>query len=244
MTHKTNPISNRLPLTKNWRSKWFANHMIAYNVIEDAAIRSLIDVTYGKNAAIERVEIERSPQDVKIIIHTAKPGVVIGRGGAGIKAMREKMARTLQSFRDKNLRQYVRSENERKKSLPAGLKIEIVEIKAPELYAMLVAQTIASQIENRFPYRRAVRQAIEKTMQRGAQGMKISVSGRLNGSDIARREKYAEGTVPLSTLKNEIDYAHVDAKTASYGTIGVKVWIYRGERPVAPATATQDRQGR
>ena len=215
--------------------------MIAYNVIEDAAIRALVETIYGKNAAIERVEIERSPQDVRILIHTAKPGIVIGRGGAGIKALREKMARMLQSFRDKNLRQYVRSESERKKSLPAGLKIDIVEIKAPELYAMLVAQTIASQIENRFPYRRAVRQAIEKTMQRGAQGMKISVGGRLNGSDIARREKFAEGTVPLSTLRNEIDYAHVDAKTASYGTIGVKVWIYRGERFNQPAVTQSQR---
>ena len=230
MSHKTNPLANRLPLTKNWRSKWFAENFLAYNIVEDVSIRKLIDTHYPTDAAIEFIEIERSPQEVRIIVHTAKPGVVIGRGGKGVQDLRLKLGRALQSFRDRNIRHYVRTEADKQKSLPSGLKLEIVEIKNPELHATLVAQTIAHQIENRFPYRRAVRQAIEKTMQRGAQGIRISVAGRLNGSDIARREKFSEGTVPLSTLRNDIDYGQIDAKTASYGTIGVKVWIYRGDR--------------
>lgn len=242
MSHKTNPIANRLPLTKQWRSLWYADHLLAYNIVEDEKIRSIIDAQYQKDAAIERVEISRSSQEVKVTIHTGKPGIVIGRGGAGVKALRELLGRKLQSFRDLNLRQYVRTVSDRKKTLPTGLKLEIVEIKNPELYAMLVAQTIAHQIENRMPYRRAVRQAIEKTSQRGAKGIRITVAGRLNGADIARREKFSEGTVPLSTLRNDIDYGHIDAKTTSYGTVGVKVWIYRGDR-LSDALRPQNRQG-
>ncbi|MBI4032195.1 30S ribosomal protein S3 [Candidatus Berkelbacteria bacterium] len=230
MSHKTNPISNRLPLTKQWRSRWFAEHMIAYNVVEDAEIRRVIGTLYGKNAAIERVEIERSAQEIRVIISTAKPGVVIGRGGQGVQAMRGLLERKLQSFRDKNLRHYVRSGSEQKKALPTGLKLEIVEIKAPELHAMLVAQNIAQQLENRIAFRRAIRQAVEKTMQRGAQGIKVTVSGRLGGSDIARTEKAVQGTVPLSTLRNDIDYGHVDAQVVGFGTIGVRVWVYRGDK--------------
>ncbi|MBI2590165.1 30S ribosomal protein S3 [Candidatus Berkelbacteria bacterium] len=230
MSHKTHPLANRLPLTREWRSKWFATHLAPYNIIEDAFIRRLITTTYRKDAAIERVEIERNAQEVKVIIHTAKPGIVIGRGGAGVQGLRTTLERKLQSFRDRNLSNYVRVASERKKDLPTGLKLEIIEIKAPELYAALVAQTIAHQIENRMPYRRVVRQAIERTIQRNAQGIRIAVAGRLNGADIARREKFSEGTVPLSTFRNDIDYAHFDAKTSSYGTIGVKVWIYRGDR--------------
>lgn len=242
MSHKTNPISNRLPLTKQWRSRWFAEHMIAYNVVEDAEIRRVVGALYTKNASIERIELERSAQEVRVIIHTAKPGVVIGRGGAGVQALRTTLERKLQSFRDKNLRHYVRSGTEQKKTLPSQLKLEIVEIKAPELHAMLVAQNIASQLENRIAFRRAIRQGVEKTMQRGAQGIKITVSGRLGGSDIARTEKSVQGTVPLSTLRNDIDYAHVDAKVVGFGTIGVKVWIYRGDKLNA-ALPTQS-QGR
>ncbi|MBI4185546.1 30S ribosomal protein S3 [Candidatus Berkelbacteria bacterium] len=241
MSHKTNPLANRLPLTKRWRSIWYSDHLLAFNVIEDEFIRRLIAKQYQKDASIETVEIERSPQEVKIVVHTAKPGVVIGRGGAGIKALREQMQRQLQSFRDRHLRQYVTTVTDRKKSLPTGLKLEIVEIKNPELHATLVAQSIAYQIENRMSYRRAVRQSIEKTMQRGAQGIRISIAGRLNGADIARQEKFSEGTVPLSTLRNDIDYGQVDAKTSSYGTIGVKVWVYRGDR-LADALKPQARR--
>ncbi len=241
MSHKTNPLANRLPLSRQWRSKWFAEHMIAYNVIEDAQIRRLIGELYGKNAAIDTIELERSAQEVKVVIHTGKPGIVIGRGGAGVKELRGKLERKVQSFRDRNLRHYVRTTSERQKSLPRLLRIDIVEIKAPELHAALVAQSIASQIENRISYRRAAKQALEKTIQRGAKGIRISIAGRLGGSDIARREKYSEGTVPLSTLRNDIDYAHVDAKTSSYGTIGVKVWVYRGDR-LAEALQPQGRR--
>lgn len=229
MSHKTTPLANRLPLTKDWRSKWFSANA-AYLINEDVAIRKLIDGQYGKNASIERVEIMRGSQDVKVIIHTAKPGMVIGRGGQGIQQLRSLLERKLQSFRHRHLARFVHGEGERKQLMNPALKIEIVEIKAPELHAMLVAQSIAHQVERRIAYRRAIRQAIEKTMQRSAKGIRISISGRLGGGDIARQEKFSEGTVPLSTFRNDIDYAHVDAKTTSYGTIGVKVWIYRGDR--------------
>lgn len=230
MSHKTNPIANRLPLTKEWRSKWFNESLTAYYINEDAVIRKLIEKQFDKNASIERVEITRSSQEVRVVIHTAKPGIVIGRGGAGIQALRVLLERRLQSYRHRQLARYVRSESDRKFIEHLILKIEIVEIKAPELHASLVAQSIAHQIERRIAYRRAIRQAIEKTIERGARGIRVSIAGRLGGSDIARQEKYAEGTVPLATLRNDIDYAHVDAKTSSYGTIGIKVWIYRGDR--------------
>lgn len=230
MSHKTNPMANRLPLTKRWSSTWYADHLLAFNIIEDEFIRRLIDKTYTKDAAIESVAIERSPQEVKIVIHTGKPGVVIGRGGKGVQTLRETLGRRLQSFRELNVRHYVRNRTDAVKSLPTSLKLDISEVKNVELHATLVGKNIAYQIENRMPYRRAVRQSIEKTMQRGAQGIRISISGRLNGADIARQEKYSEGTVPLSTLRNDIDYGQVDAKTASHGTIGVKVWIYRGDK--------------
>lgn len=240
MSHKTTPLANRLPLTKEWRSKWFTDHL-AYAINEDAAIRKLIDKQYGKNASIERVEIMRTSQELKLMLHTAKPGMVIGRGGQGIQQLRTLLERKLQSFRHRRLHMYVHSEGDRKQLSSILLKIEIVEIKAPELHAALVAQSIAHQVERRIAYRRAIRQAIEKTMQRGAKGIKISISGRLSGSDIARQEKFSEGTVPLSTFRNDIDYAHVDAKTSSYGTIGVKVWVYRGDR-LAEALKPQGRR--
>ena len=229
MSHKTTPLANRISLTKEWRSKWFSDHK-AYLINEDNAIRKLIEKQYGKNASVERVEIMRGSQDLKIITHTAKPGMIIGRGGQGIQQLRTLLERKLQSFRYRNLARFVHSEGERKQLANPLLKLEIVEIKAPELYASLVSQSIAYQIEKRSAYRRVVKQAIEKTIQRGAKGIRVSVAGRLNGSDIARQEKFSEGTVPLSTFRNDIDYAHFDAKTTSYGTIGVKVWIYRGDR--------------
>lgn len=230
MSHKTNPVSNRLPLNKNWSSKWFSQSGTAYNIIEDAQIRKFIEKHYGKEASIGLVEIERNSKEVKILIHTAKPGVVIGRSGAGINDARNLLERRLQSFRHKNFTSYSSPNANWQKDLPKHLKVEILEIKAPELNAQIVANQIALQIEKRSPYRRLVKQAIEKTMQRGAKGIKISVAGRLNGSEIARQEKFAEGTVPLQTFRNDIGYAHADAKTSAYGTIGVKVWIYRGDK--------------
>lgn len=231
MSHKTNPIANRLPLTKQWRSRWFAHrHLVAFSIIEDAQIRSLIKNLYGKDGGIERIEIERNSQEIKVNIHTARPGVVIGRSGQGIQNLRNLLERKIQSFRDLNTSVYIRSKTDLKKLLPQKLKLEIAEVRSPELHAALVAQSIAHQIEKRAPYRRAVKQAMEKTMQKDAKGIKISVAGRLGGTDIARREKFSVGTVPLSTFRNDIDYAHADAKTTAYGTIGVKVWIYRGDK--------------
>lgn len=242
MSHKTSPLANRLPLNKAWRSKWFSEHT-AYLVNEDAVIRKLIDAQYGKNASIEGVEITRSSQGVRVLLHTGKPGMVIGRGGAGIQLLRTLLERKLQSFRHRNLARYVHGEGDRKQLAGMTLKIDIVEIKIPELHAALVAQSIAHQIERRIAYRRAVRQAIEKTMQRNAKGIKVSVSGRIGGSDIARQEKFSEGTVPLSTFRNDIDYAQVVAKTTSFGTIGVKVWIYRGDRLAEALKPQSQREG-
>lgn len=230
MSHKTNPISNRLPLNKSWRSKWFNQNLRPFYVIEDAEIRRLIADKYQKEGGIEKVEIERSTKEVKVIIHTSRPGIVIGRSGQGIQELRALLERKLQSFREKNFDVYIRSKTDFKKALPKVLKIEIVEIKVAELHAQLVAQNIAFQIERRVPYRRVVKQALEKTMQKGAKGIKISVAGRLGGSEIARREKFSQGTIPLQTFRNDVDFVHVDAKTSSFGTIGVKVWIYRGDR--------------
>ncbi|MCA9388389.1 30S ribosomal protein S3 [Candidatus Berkelbacteria bacterium] len=240
MSHKTNPISNRLPLTKQWRSRWYADNLIAYYILEDAAVRDLLSKRFGNNAGVERVEIQRNSQELMIMIHTSKPGIVIGRGGAGIKELRVQLERKLQSFRYRNFPLYVKSAADQKTIESMKLKIEIVEIKAPELHSSLVAQSIANQIERRIAYRRAIKQAIERTVQRNAKGIRVSISGRLNGADIARTEKFSEGTVPLSTLRNDIDYAHVDAHT-TYGVIGIKVWIYRGDK-LADALKPQGRR--
>ncbi len=229
MSHKTNPISNRLPLNKNWSSKWFSASGTAYNIIEDAEIRRLLASHYSKEASIGLVEIERNSKEIKIVLHTSKPGVVIGRSGAGINEAKSLLDRKIQSFRHRVFASYS-SPNANASDLPKNIKIEIVEIKSPELNAQVVAQQIALQIEKRASYRRLIKQAIERTMQRGAKGIKIRIAGRLNGAEIARKEKFSEGTVPLQTFRNDISYAHADAKTTAHGTIGIKVWIYRGDK--------------
>ena len=207
MGQKVNPISMRLQVNKNWRSKWFANKReYASHLTDDLKVRRLIDKKTGSRAAINRVDIERSPNQVTITIQTGKAGVVIGRGGAGVNELK--------------------AEIEKIYNIPARINIE--EIKKSELYAKLVAENIANSLERRIAFRRAIKQASAATMRAGAKGIRIQVAGRMNGAEMARTEKEVQDSVPLHTIRADIDYAHAGAKTPA-GVIGVKVWIYKGE---------------
>lgn len=208
MGQKVNPISFRLQITKNWDSRWFAGKReFAKWLAEDIKIRDLVEKRFESRPTIDRVEIERSANLITITIHTAKAGVVIGRGGSGItelKALIEKIA-----------------------SLPTRINIE--EVKRPELSAKLVSENIARQLERRVNFRRATKMTAQSVMNAGAKGIRIQVAGRLNNAEMARREKLIEGSVPLHTLRADIDFHTARAQTPA-GIIGVKVWIYKGER--------------
>jgi len=208
MGQKVNPISFRLQVYKDWSSRWFASKRdFSKWLTEDIKIRELIEKRFESRPTINRIDIERSANLITITIYTAKAGVVIGRGGTGVtelKAMIEKIA-----------------------SLPTRLNIE--EVKRPELAAKLVAENIARQLERRVNFRRAIKMTAQNTMAAGAKGVRIQVAGRLNNAEMARREKVIEGSVPLHTLRADIDYCGTYAKTPA-GVIGVKVWIYKGER--------------
>jgi len=207
MGQKVNPISMRLQVNKNWRSKWFASRREYRQFLEDdLRVRKLIDVKYGSRAAINIVDIERSPNLVTVTIHTAKAGVVIGRGGSGTEELKNSIGAIYK----------------------VPVRINIQELKKPEMYAKLVAENIAYQLERRINFRRAIKMASAATMRAGAKGVRIEVAGRLNNADMARREKSIEGSVPLHTLRADIDYALATAKTGA-GIIGVKVWINKGE---------------
>jgi len=207
MGQKVNPISMRLQVNKDWRSKWFVGKReYAKYLADDLKVRRMITNKLGSRAAINKVDIERSPNLVTVTISTAKAGVVIGRGGSGaqeLKAAIEKIYGT-------------------------QTRVNIEEIKKPEMYAKLVAENIAHQLERRMSFRRAIKSASAATMRAGAKGIRIEVSGRLNGAEMSRREKEVAGSVPLHTLRADIDYAQIGARTAA-GIIGVKVWIYKGE---------------
>jgi small subunit ribosomal protein S3 len=202
---KVNPIGMRVGIIRDWESKWYAEKNYADLLHEDIKIREYIENRL-KDASVSGIEIERAANRVNITIHTAKPGMVIGKGGSEVEALRK----SLNALTGKKVH------------------INIVEIKKADLDAKLVADNIARQLENRVSFRRAQKQAIQRTMRAGAKGIKTQVSGRLGGADIARAEHYSEGTVPLHTLRADIDYAHSEADT-TYGKLGVKVWIYRGE---------------
>ncbi len=208
MGQKVNPISMRLQVNKDWRSKWFANKRdYAQFLTQDLAVRRIIDTKLGSRAAINKVDIERSPNLVSVTISTAKAGVVIGRGGVGVQELKTAIEKVY--------------------SIPTRLNIE--EIKKPELYAKLVAENIAHQIERRIAFRRAVKQSAAATMRAGAKGVRIEVAGRLGGSEMSRREKEVQGSVPLHTLRADIDFHKTAAQYPGSGLIGVKVWIYKGE---------------
>lgn len=206
MGQKVNPNGLRLGITKDWESNWYANKRDFGDTLnKDIKIRKFLEKEL-KNAAVASVIIERTAKRCDITINTAKPGVIIGRGGEDIDKLRKKVSKLV---------------NE-------DVYISIVEVKNPDLCAKLVADNIASQIEARAPFRSAQKRAIRNTMKAGAKGVKTLVSGRLGGADIARSEGYSEGTIPLHTLRANIDYATSEADT-TYGKIGVKVWIYKGE---------------
>ncbi len=208
MGQKVNPISMRLQANKNWRSKWFANKReYAGFLTQDLAVRRLIQNKIGSRGAINTVDIERTPNLITITITTAKAGVVIGRGGSGVQEIKASCEKIYNS--------------------PVRLNIE--EIKKPELYAKLVAENIAHQIERRIAFRRAVKSAAGATMRAGAKGIRIEVSGRLGGAEMSRREKTVEGSVPLHTIRANIDYHGCAAAYPGAGLIGIKVWIYKGE---------------
>lgn len=217
MGQKVNPIGMRVGIIRDWESKWYAEKDYAELLHEDLKIREYLEKRL-KDAALSRVEIERAANRVNVTIHTAKPGMVIGKGGTEVEALRK----ALNNLTNKRVH------------------INITEVKKPDLDARLVAENIARQLENRISFRRAMKQAIQRTMRAGALGVKTEVSGRLGGADIARSESYSEGTVPLHTLRADIDYAHAEADT-TYGKLGVKVWIYRGE--VLPTKGTNKEEG-
>ena len=214
MGQKVNPHGLRVGIIKDWDSGWYAEADFADNLVEDYDIRKYLKKRLY-NSGVAKIEIERASDRLKVIIYTAKPGVVIGKGGSEI----EKVKKELQKFTDKKL------------------LIDIKEVKRPEREAQLVAEQIAAQLENRVAFRRAMKSSMQRSMRAGVQGIKTSVSGRLGGADMARTEFYSEGTIPLQTLRANIDYGFAEADT-TYGKVGVKTWIYHGE--VLPVKNTKE----
>jgi small subunit ribosomal protein S3 len=210
MGQKVNPTSFRLQVHKNWSSRWFSASKRNFSkwLSEDYKIRELIEKKFSSRPTINRVEIERSANLTTITIHTAKAGVVIGRGGAGVNELKSDI----------------------EKIVAGPVRINIEEVKRPELAAKLVAENIAHQLERRINFRRAIKMTAQNTMNAGAKGIRIEVAGRLNNAEMARREKVIEGSVPLHTLRADIDFHAARAHAPGVGIIGVKVWIYKGER--------------
>ncbi|MCA0989438.1 MULTISPECIES: 30S ribosomal protein S3 [Bacillales] len=217
MGQKVNPVGLRIGVIRDWESKWYADKDYADLLHEDIKIREYIQKRL-KDASVSAVEIERAANRVNVTVKTAKPGMVIGKGGSEVESLRK----SLTELTGKRVH------------------VNIFEIKQADIDATLVAENIARQLENRISFRRAMKQTIQRAMRAGAKGIKTEVSGRLNGADIARSESYSEGTVPLHTLRADIDYGTAEADT-TYGKLGVKIWIYRGE--VLPTKGTQKEEG-
>jgi len=221
MGQKIHPVGLRLGITRTWESRWFEKKNYKLWLHEDSAIRKYFG-RLTRAAAISKVEIERRANQARVIVHTAKPGIIIGKRGVGIEDIRKSLEQLTQK----------------------AVQVNVVEIKHPELDARLVGQNIVDQLEKRIAFRRAMKQAIMRTMKAGARGVKVMVSGRLGGAEIARSEQNHDGKVPLHTLRADIDYAHVEAFT-TFGRIGVKVWIYKGEvLPDTPRIDTRAQQER
>ena len=218
MGQKVNPHGMRVGVIKDWNSRWYAEADFADNLVEDNKIRTYVKKRLY-SAGVSKIEIERASDRVKVIVHTAKPGVVIGKGGAEI----EKLKAEIQKMTEKKL------------------FVDIKEIKRPDREAQLVAESIAQQLENRVSFRRAMKSTMSRSMKAGVMGIKTAVSGRLGGADIARTEFYSDGTIPLQTLRADIDYGFAEADT-TYGKVGVKTWIYNGE--VLPTKANKEGSGK
>ena len=205
MGQKVNPTGFRIGVTEDWRSRWYADKNYATNLANDLEIREFLNKQLSR-AAVSKVEIERAGDKIKVIVTTARPGVVIGKKGAEIDALRKKL----------------------EKIANGPVNIEVVEVKRPELDANLVAQSVAEQLEGRVAFRRAMRKAVQSARKSGAKGIRIQCSGRLGGAEMSRREWYREGRVPLHTLRAKIDYGFCTANT-TMGAIGIQVWVYHGE---------------
>lgn len=205
MGQKTNPIGNRLGIIRGWDSNWFGGKDFAKKVVEDEKIRTYLNARVQRGG-IARIIIERTLKRITITIHTSRPGIIIGKGGQEVDRIREEL----------------------KKLTGKDVQINIIEIRKPEMDAAIVAESIAKQIEARINYRRAIKMAIQSTIRAGAEGIKVRISGRLNGAEMARSEEYKEGRTPLHTFRADIDYALKEAQTV-YGKIGVKVWLCKGE---------------
>lgn len=225
MGQKTNPIGNRLGIIRGWDSNWFGGKNYSDKVVEDENIRTYIDARIPKGG-LARIIIERTLKRVTVTIHTSRPGIIIGKGGQEVDRIKEEL----------------------KKLTSKDIQINIVEIRKPELDAAIVAESIAKQLEARVNYRRAIKMAIQSTMRGAAEGIKVRISGRLNGAEMARTEEYKEGRTPLHTFRADIDYSLKEALTV-YGKIGIKVWICKGEvfgkRDLSPHVGTpqNDRSG-
>lgn len=223
MGQKTNPIGNRLGIIRGWDSNWFGGNDYGDRIAEDYKIRRYLEARLSK-AGLSRIFIERTLKLVTVTITTARPGLIIGKGGQEVDKLKEEL----------------------KKLTGKEVQINIFEIKKPELDAVLVADSIAKQIENRISYRRAVKMAIAGSMRVGAEGIKVQISGRLNGAEMARSESFKEGRIPLSTFRADIDYHWSEAHT-TYGRLGVKVWIMKGEvygkRELSPLVGQQSKKG-
>ena len=213
MGQKIHPIGFRIGVIRDWQSKWYADKGYADALVEDVKLRRYIKKTLFA-AAISTIEIERAANRVKVTLHTARPGIIIGRGGQGVDDLRFRL----------------------EKMTGKSVHVNVQEVRRPELDAQLVAEAIAGQIEKRIAFRRAMRQSIQRTMRMGAKGIKVQCSGRLGGAEIARREGDKQGKIPLHTLRADIDYGFAEAAT-TYGNIGIKVWIYRGD--VLPGQKTE-----
>lgn len=208
MGKKVNPFLYRLGTIRDWKSKWFSDKKYSEYLRNDVELREFLKKKLLK-AAVEEVVIERSSNNVTVNIHSARPGIIIGRGGTDVEELRKEVAKMIKE--------------------KIEVKVNIVEVRNPETSARLVAQTIAEQLERRIPFRRTIKKAIERTMQnKQAQGIKITVAGRLDGAEMARTEWLSEGKIPLQTLRADIDFAKFNAHT-TYGVVGIKVWIYKGE---------------
>ena len=224
MGQKTNPIGNRLGIIRGWESNWFGGKNYADKVVEDEKIRTYLNARITKGG-IARIIIERTLKRITVTIHTSRPGIIIGKGGQEVDAIREEL----------------------KRLTGKDVQINIVEIRKPELDANIVAESIAKQLEARINYRRAIKMAIQSTMRAGAEGIKVRIGGRLNGAEMARSEEYKEGRTPLHTFRADIDYALKEALTV-YGIIGIKVWICKGEvlgkRDLSPHVGVQKKDAK
>ncbi len=226
MGQKTNPISNRLGIIRGWDSNWYGGKSYGNNLLEDSKIRKYLNARLAK-ASLSRIIIERTLKLVTITVCTSRPGLIIGKGGQEVDKLKEELKKITSKEKD--------------------IQINIFEVKRPDLDAVIVANNIARQVEGKVAYRRAVKLAIGSTMRMGAEGIKVLVSGRLNGAEMARSEMYKEGRTPLHTFRADIDYCHAEALT-KVGLIGIKVWICRGEvygkKDLAPQFNTQKDNGR